>query len=116
MRSNFYTVDISNKRHRASFNNAKKSFLIMRIQVVTEARATPEPHFLDVYGGEEGAILHKLHKEMIVKGFFDIERRETLLAVIGESWYQAAYSLNREASGYDVIFLPKVILKNPSTM
>lgn len=38
------------------------------------------------------------------------------LEIIGEKWDQAKYCLEGDISGYSVIFLLKVILKNPSNM
>ena len=97
----------------------------MRIQVFANADADPEPHFVAfiikgdhyyIYGGEEYTQIHRLHKRKFTNTLFNVEKRELLLQIIGETWDHAKYCLKGDFSGYSVIFLPKVILKNPSNM
>ena len=121
----FFIVDISNENHERAFRHIKKPFFVMRIQVFDAPDAIPEPHFVAfvlkgkyyyMYGGEEGTQVYKLHKNRIVNILFDTERKETFLQTIGGTWDHARYCIEGDFAGYGVVFLPKVILKNPSDM
>ena len=121
----FFMVDISDQNHERSFRNIRKPLFVMRIQVYDAPNADPEPHFIAfilkgehyyIYGGEERTRVYKLHKNRIADTLFDEVRRETFLETIGATWDHARYCIEGDFAGYGVVFLPKVILKNPSDM
>ena len=121
----FFIVDISNENHERAFRNIKKPFFVMRIHVFDAPDAAPEPHFVAfilkgvyyyIYGGKEGTQVYKLHKNQIVSTLFDTERRGTFLQTIGGIWDHARYCIEGDFAGYGVVFLPKVIPKNPYDM
>lgn len=119
----FFMVDVLDPNHAAAFKNIRKPYFILRVQVYNEADADPAPHFIAfilkgefyyIYGGEETSPIYKIKKDQAEVILFDEEKRESLLSMITGAWHRAVYCVEGDYVGHRVIFLPKVILRNPS--
>ena len=121
----FFTIDVSDPKHKSPFKNIRKSYLFLRVQVYTEADGEPSPHFIAfilkgefyyIFGGEGTSPIYKIRQEVAEEAFFEEENRNTLLSVITASWEKAVYCVEDDYVGHQVIFIPKAILRDPSDM
>ena len=93
--------------------------MLLRVYGKTKKHKEWEPHCVAIhnrgnnffgFGGERGARVFKIPSQLMTYVFFT-ERREILLNVGGESWFQASFVTEDNPEEHRTIFIPKAVLR-----